>query len=36
MGQIDNLQILIDTLQQVKQEEIEREQDNKVLYNRLA
>jgi len=36
MSQIDNLQILIDTLQNVKQEEIKRQEDEQVLHSRLA
>ena len=36
MSQIDNLQILIDTLQNVKQEEIKREEDERNLRSRLV
>ena len=36
MGQIDNLQILINTLQNIKQEEIKREEDERVFHSRLA
>lgn len=36
MSQIDNLQILIDTLQNIKQEEIKRHEDEQVLHSRLA
>ena len=35
MSQIDNLQILINTLQNVKEEEIKREKEEQVLHNRL-
>lgn len=36
MSQIDNLQILIDALQNVKQGEIKREEDERILQSRLA
>ena len=36
MSQIDNLQILIDALQNVKQGEIKREEDERNLHSRLA
>lgn len=36
MSQVDNLQILIDALQNIKQEEIEREKEERDLRNRLA
>lgn len=36
MSQVDNLQILIDALQNVKQEEIEREKEERDLRNRLV
>ena len=36
MSQIDNLQILIDALQNVKQGEIKREEDERLLQSRLA
>lgn len=35
MSQIDNLQILINTLQNVKEEEIKREKEEQVLHSRL-
>lgn len=36
MSQIDNLQILIDALQNVKQGEVKREEDERNLRSRLA
>lgn len=36
MSQIDNLQILINTLQNVKEEEIKRQKDEQVFHSRLA
>lgn len=36
MSQIDNLQILIDTLQNVKQEEIKRQEYEQDFHSRLA
>ena len=36
MSQIDNLQILIDALQNVKQGEIKREEDERIFHSRLA
>ena len=36
MSQIDNLQILIDALQNIKQGEIKREEDERNLHSRLA
>lgn len=36
MSQIDNLQILIDALQNIKQGEIKREEDERILQSRLA
>ena len=35
MSQIDNLQILINTLQNVKEEEIKREKEEQALHSRL-
>ena len=35
MSQIDNLQILINTLQNVKEEELKREKEEQVLHSRL-
>lgn len=36
MSQIDNLQILIDALQNIKQGEVKREEDERNLHSRLA
>lgn len=36
MSQIDNLQILIDALQNIKQGEAKREEDERNLHSRLA
>ena len=36
MSQIDNLQILIDALQNIKQGEVKRGEDERVLQSRLA
>ena len=36
MSQIDNLQILIDALQNIKQGEVKREEDDRILQSRLA
>ena len=36
MSQIDNLQILIDALQNIKQGEAKREEDERILQSRLA
>ena len=36
MSQIDNLQILIDDLQNIKQGEVKREEDERILQSRLA
>lgn len=36
MSQIDNLQILIDALQNIKQGEVKREEDERILQSRLA
>ena len=35
MSQIDNLQILIGTLQNIKQEEIKKEEDKRVLHDKM-
>ena len=36
MSQIDNLQILIDALQNIKQGEVKRGEDERILQSRLA
>ena len=36
MSQIDNLQILIDVLQNIKQGEVKRGEDERILQSRLA